>query len=191
MPTGQRQTERGGRAAVSRRDRGATFIEMLVSIVLLGTAGIATLTATAAALRGARVHADVAAAQNWLATAGDALAHVPAESDDNYVACDGTAAGDAAILAAYQDVIDAVPTELVVTVDGVTYWSSATESFGTDCRHALGDRLQLVRLGVVVDDVAETVTVVKRPATEPTVSTLPPPTTIPVGAYEPEPTPGL
>ncbi|MEQ9162065.1 MAG: hypothetical protein RLN74_05110, partial [Ilumatobacter fluminis] len=54
-------------------DLGATFIELLVSIVLLGTAGVAVLAALSTAATGAATNRTIAEVQASLATAGDAM----------------------------------------------------------------------------------------------------------------------
>lgn len=72
-----------------RRDDGSSFIEILVSIVLLGTAGIAVLTAVGAAATGAATHRSIATAQAAVSAAADELAGAstafrPCASADDY-----------------------------------------------------------------------------------------------------------
>ena len=55
------------------RDRGQTFVEILVSIVLLGTAVGGTLTALRATIVSSEVDEGQADAQTWLLAAEDAL----------------------------------------------------------------------------------------------------------------------
>jgi type II secretory pathway pseudopilin PulG len=55
------------------RDRGQTFVEILVSIVLLGTVVSGTLTALRATIVSSRVDANQAKANAWLFAAEDAL----------------------------------------------------------------------------------------------------------------------
>jgi type II secretory pathway pseudopilin PulG len=137
-----------------RRDCGTTYIELLVSIVLLGTVGVAVLTALGAAATGARTHREVADAQLVLAQAGDQLTQVLPQADDSYVAC--------AAPADYEPVVDAVDAGLTVT--SVQYWDRTVGSFTTTCRFASGDRLQLVS-ATVDGHPTRTIEVVKRPAT--------------------------
>jgi len=51
------------------RDRGVSLVEILVSIVLLGTAATATLTALRASVIGTRIERDHSKAQQWLQSA--------------------------------------------------------------------------------------------------------------------------
>jgi type II secretory pathway pseudopilin PulG len=136
------------------RDAGTTYIELLVSIVLLGTVGVAVLTALGAAATGARTHREVAAVQVSLAQAGDQLTQVLPEADDTYVAC--------ATPADYEPVVESIDATLTVT--SVEYWDRTTGSFTGTCRYASGDRLQLIT-ATVDGAAARDITVVKRPAT--------------------------
>ena len=76
------------------RDLGATFIEMLVSIVLLGTVVVGSLTALRATIIATEIDADHANAYTWLQSAADAI------DDAAYVGCD--TASNNTIVAAYQ-----------------------------------------------------------------------------------------
>ena len=106
----------GGGAAVPRRrrDRGATFVEVLVSIVLLGTVVGGTLTALRTTIISGRHDEGQTKAQAWLIAAEDALYRAP------YYACVDPGPGpngpdpddgiDAAeIRASYEAAVDAVP----------------------------------------------------------------------------------
>jgi hypothetical protein len=173
------------------RDRGTGFIEILVSVVILGTAGIALLTALAASARSARVHREIADAQAWLATTGDAVSDV--ESD--YVDCD-TEPDPAVIAATYEATIiapvTAAPSAPMIDIIAVEFWDSSSGSFGAACRYAPeGDRLQKITLQTTIDGDIRTLAVVKRPALEPTHGTAPPPPPVAGGAVVPTPTPGL
>ena len=53
----------------SRRDRGASYIELLVAIVLLGTVVVGVLAAVRATVIGTRVERDHSKAQQWLQSA--------------------------------------------------------------------------------------------------------------------------
>ena len=178
------QMRPGADATPSVRDSGSTFIELLVSIVLLGTVGVAVLTALAASATGAKVHRELSDAQAWLATAGDAISETP-NGTDNYVIC--------AMPSDYQALVP--PEAAAVNVIAVEYWDSALpvpqDEFGSVCQYATGDRLQRITLETTVDGVARTLAVLKRPALEPTQNTQPPPGTVPGGAVVPTPTPGL
>lgn len=89
------------RSAERRRaDRGATFIELLVAIVLLGTAIIGTLTALRATIIGTTVSRDQSKAQQWLQSAagvieGEDYSDCTASLDENTVKSDYQTAIDA------------------------------------------------------------------------------------------------
>ncbi len=68
--------------AMSRRDRGATFVEMLVAIVLLGTTVVGVLTAVRATVIGSAVERDHAKAHQWLQSAIGVITSEP------FVNCD-------------------------------------------------------------------------------------------------------
>lgn len=92
----------GGRGFGSpRRDTGSTFIELLVSIVLLGTVAIGTLTALRATTIGTRIERDHAKAQQWLQSA---VAVIDAA---DYVDCADALTDGALVQSSYQDEVDA------------------------------------------------------------------------------------
>jgi type II secretory pathway pseudopilin PulG len=153
-----------------RRDRGATFIEMLISVVLLGTVAVAVLAAMSAAIVAARTNDKVATVQSRLAQAADAISDTQPEQVA-YVDC-----ADAPPLPAYQAALDAqfAPAGSIVVVS-VEYWDGDAGSFGSTCRTGFGDRLQRVTLRATADDVVREVAVVKRPFAVPTVGVQPAP----------------
>lgn len=170
-------------------DRGSTFIEILVAVVLLGVAGVAVLTALGAAAAGAAVNRSVSDAQAALATAGDALTDTQSEvAEDNYLDCDTNT--ESQIVAAYTAVVAAVSTG--IDVADVEYWSG-TGWDTSACAFGSGERLQRITLSAVADGATKTLQVVKRPMTDPTVGVGP----LPPGAsgagpdVEIEHTPGL
>ena len=143
------------------RDLGTTFIEILVSVVILGTAGVAVLTALATTAAGASTQHGIAEAQSALATAGDAVTAVDIAGDD-YQDC----ASPAAYAARAQS---AAPS---VSVASVEYWTGAAWST-TNCQAAAGERLQRVTLETEARGVTRTLSVIKRPATDPTINVGP------------------
>lgn len=174
-----------------RRDLGATFIEILVSVVLLGTAGVAVLTALATAAAGASTQRSVAEAQSSLASAGDAVSEADPDADD-YLDCDANSPSD--IIAGYQATVDAVraPSAAPVVVTGVEFWNSTSETYGAACRFdPEGDRLQRVTLATDTGGSTHELAVVKRPASEPTLNVGPLPPGGSGATMTPTPTPGL
>lgn len=173
-------------------DRGTSLIELLIAILLVGTAGIAVITTFTVSIRGSDTHRDLADSQALVASAGDVLADVPPDASDDYLSCATTSTTD--IVNGYQAIVDAIPGVASVTVTSIEYWDSTaagTGAFGTTCRYALGDRLQRITLAATADDVTSTLAVVKRPATDQTTNTLAPPTTLGGGNVVPEPNPLL
>ena len=154
-----------------RRDHGATLIEMLISIVLLGTVGVAVLAAMSAAIVAARTNDELATVQSRLAQAVDAISDTEPEQVP-YVDCADGPPGPA-----YQAALDAeFAPPGSIQVLSVEFWNGASGQFGTDCRTATdGDRLQRVTLRAEVDGLAREVAVVKRPFAVPTVSVVPAP----------------
>lgn len=156
----------------SRRDRGVTFIEILVSVVLLGTAGIAVLVATTAAITGARTSDQISKAQELASEVADYLTETDPENV-TYVPC-GTAVD---VRQAYQDAIDAEPRFDTADVqvlavrfeDPTGLFVDGVCSFG----EPHGRRLQQVEFLTRVAESERTMTIVKRPLDVPTVNTVP------------------
>ncbi len=176
----------------TRRDSGASFIEMLVSIVLIGTVGIAVLTALAAATRGAKTHHDLSEAQAWLASTGDAIS----DPDSPYVNCELTSAADIATAYELNIIAPITASTGAPTIDiiSVEFWDSVLLTYGGDgdCRYdSQGDRLQRVTIETTINGDKRTLAVVKRPESPPTVNTGVPPTTLGGGNVIPPATPGL
>lgn len=169
-------------------DQGASLIEILVAVVLLGSAGVGVLASLAAAATGASVQRSMSSAQVWLATTGDAIS----DARGVYLDCAGNSTSE--IIDAYQDVVDAVSVVDAphVVVADVKFWDGS--GFGTDCHYDAGNRLQQVELSTTVHERASSLTVVKRPDTQPIVDLgpIPPGDAGGVdGAAAVEPTPGL
>lgn len=181
------------RGVSARIDRGSTFIEVMVSVVLLGTVGVAVLTALAAATRGAAVHRDIADAQLWLANAGDALT----DDDSDYVDC--VTQPDPAMIANQYEAtiiapITAAASAPTIDIINVEFWDSVGSTYDpVVCNYGppQGDRLQRITLQTTIDGETRTLVVVKRPALPVTVNTGVVPTTIGGGSVVPPLTPGI
>jgi hypothetical protein len=147
-------------------DRGATFIEILVSVVLLSTAGIAILAATTTAIIGARKSDEISKSQAVIAEAADYLT----DTDPDPVAyrdCDSFA-----VVPEYQGDLDTRFGAGVVDVVDVLFWDRNVGDFvsgTTNCRYSNGDRLQEVILRSAINESARTVAVIKRPIDVPTI----------------------
>jgi Tfp pilus assembly protein PilV len=181
MPSMHEERSEAGHSAESRSepDRGSSLIEILISVVLLGTVVLATLGATFSSVVGTRVARDHAKAYQWLQSAGGVLqASERAGCDYDPVNEPSDAAfanGEEKVRLTYQDRIrtgvvnppaweDRQITVLypVKIWDGNRYWEPATAP--QSCYDADGYLLQLVTLQVTSPDgrILETIQVVKR-----------------------------
>lgn len=155
-----REQQAGGGAGVhdGRPDRGASFVEVAVSIVILGMATIAVLTALAAATTTAGVRRNARDAQFALTVAGEAVTDVRGP----YVPCaTPTEPSYAAAVAVPRRLY---PHLAPVTIDTIEYWDGGDGgAWSTTCRFDEGYRLQRITLVVTVDGTRRSLTVVKRP----------------------------
>lgn len=134
----------------SRRDRGMSFVEVLVAVVLIGTTGVAVLAGMAATLRSTAVHDRLATVQARLSNAGDLLTDVTLSSD-TYVSC--ATPGD----------YDALVSALAVSVTAVEFWDGA--GWQGSCSGASSSQLQKLTLHASIEGVDRDLVVVKRKAT--------------------------
>lgn len=147
-------------------DCGATLIEILVSIVLLGTTVVAVLAATHMSVIGTRIERDHAKAYQWLQSANGVLQAA------ERISCE---AGEAAMRLGYQDTVrtgvvnppgwddrQLTVLEPVKVWDGSLYWDPAVAP--KPCYEEDGYRLQLITLQVTdpAGTIIETIQVVKR-----------------------------
>src|SRR5687767_10386953 len=80
-----------------RRDKGVSFIELLIAVVLLGTTIVALLTAVRATVIGTRIERDHSKAHQWLESAVGVIEAY------KFAVCDDTnPANGAVVQAAYQ-----------------------------------------------------------------------------------------
>jgi hypothetical protein len=84
-------------------DHGATFVELLVSIVLIGTAVVGSLAALRATIIATRLEQDHSKAQQWLQSAVGVIER------ENFADCNSVTLDAATIRQAYQDAIDHDP----------------------------------------------------------------------------------
>ena len=159
--TGVKQAEREHIDAPRRPrapDRGTTFVELLVSIVLIGTAVVATLVAVRAVTFASRAHLDQAWADAWLFEAADRVQQAPR------VPCDGSNTDD--IIDAYEAAADDAPPPVAwasgsIAVIDVEFVQRADQNapytFGDACFETLAfadapHRSQRVTLQVTLPD---------------------------------------
>lgn len=81
-------------------DAGVTFVEILVAIVLLGTAVVGTLTAVRATIISAEIERDHSKAEQWLQSAVGVIESV------DFSDCDNPSLDETAILTDYQNAIN-------------------------------------------------------------------------------------
>lgn len=131
-------TERPDGVTSSQRDDGSTFIELLVSIVLLGTIVISVLVSLQVSTTASVVDSNQARANAFLHDASDAVYEAPR------VPC---TAGAAAVAAAYQVAVTPVAppegwTGITVQVTNVQFLTSPDPNsnvftWGSDCREGV------------------------------------------------------
>jgi prepilin-type N-terminal cleavage/methylation domain-containing protein len=145
-----------------RLDRGDTLIEVMITIVLLGTVVAATLTALSATVTGTRLERDRSVAQLWLQSASEFLRESSVQD------CNDPGQTEATIRASYESSIrgGVVPpngwdTGQLRVVEPVLFWDP-TFRFQSACYDDFGFELQLVEIEVVAPggDVSERVEVV-------------------------------
>jgi type II secretory pathway pseudopilin PulG len=140
-----------------RRDSGTTLVEILVSIVLIGTAVVATLGALRVSIVGGTVHRDHANAHAWLQSASDVL-YASEKEDCDTALSDG---GKSVIIGKYQPIVDAVAnpegwTNSQIRIVGLEFWNATDTDndgiveyrFGAVCQDSINLALQRVTLEV-------------------------------------------
>jgi hypothetical protein len=147
----------------SRRDAGLSFIEVLVAIVLLGTALIGVLTAVRATIIGSRVERDHSMAHQWLQSASEVVRGTPR------LGCDVMSEAD--IRAAYETTIrEEAPAPagwndptLIEIIEPIRFWDGQNYLNPPACFETQERYLQLINLQVSNPDgdIVETVQVVK------------------------------
>ncbi len=117
----------GGRAARTGRcrdDRGATLIELIVAVAILGMAVIVLMGGIATGIRVSDIHRKQANAGSYVRAFAEAIESKVAESPTGYTACTG-----ATTPAALYEATFANPAGYERHVTGVAYWNSATSTF--------------------------------------------------------------
>jgi hypothetical protein len=150
--------------AKSRRDRGMSFVEVLVAVVLLGTVVVSILTATRAIVIGSHLERDHAKAHQWLQSASENVQLV------DRIGCD-LPNTEASIRGSYQDTIRLAsdnPTgwadDRIEIVAPIRFWDGEDYLAPPSCFDDEGKFLQLIEIQVKSADgeIIERVQVVKR-----------------------------
>lgn len=142
-------------------DRGITLVEVLVSVVLISTAVIATLTTLRISIVGGTVHRDHSNAHAWLQSASDRLYAAPKEDCSTTPAPPVGDGGKSAILAKYRPIVDQVdnPADWLnwqIRIVDVKFWNASDTDndgiveyrFGTVCQDSINLALQQLTLEV-------------------------------------------
>lgn len=167
------------RAVLSRRDSGATLVEVVIAVVLVGVLLTVVLGAARVSIIGTRLERDHAKSYQWLQSANGVLQaadRVSCDHDPVNVPEDAAfGSGEEKVRLTYEQTIrDGVvnPPEWadyqlsvlypVMVWDGAQYWEPAAAP--KPCYDADGYLLQLVTLQVTSPDgeIIETIQVVKR-----------------------------
>ena len=145
-----------------RRDRGVSFIEVLVSIVLLGTTVIGVLAAVRTSVIGARLESDHAKAQQWLQSASENV------RDIERLGCDTNL--EDVIRSTYQAQLQAGgdnppgwQDDRLEIIEPIQFWDGTQYLDPPACFETQRRYLQLITLQVKNpdDEIIETVQVVK------------------------------
>lgn len=152
----------GTRSSRSRRhqanDRGITLVEILVSVVLIGTAVVATLTTLRVSIVAGTVHRDHSNAHAWLQSASDVL-YALEKVDCDTAAPDG---GKSDILDTYyQPAVNLVAnpedwTNSQINIVDLKFWNASDTDndgiveyrFGTVCQDSINLALQQLTIEV-------------------------------------------
>ncbi len=134
-----------------------TLIEVLVSVMLLGTVVVSTLGVLRISVLGGTVHRDHANAHAWLQSASDVV-YATTKVDCSTGTPDS---GKEAIRAAYQSVVDPVPNPETwansqIRIIDIQFWNSADTDndgivefrFGTACQDDKNLSLQRITIQV-------------------------------------------
>jgi len=152
-------------------DRGSTLIEVIITIVIIGSVVAGTMASLQASVIASTRHRDHSNAHGWLQSASDVLYASPKENCNPALPSNG----EAATRAKYDDVIKVVTNPQgwadwqIKVVAPVLFWNAANIDadpdieyfFGSACNSSLS--LQLVRLEVrsPKGTIIETVEIVK------------------------------
>lgn len=149
------------------------MVEILISIVLMGTAVGGTLSALRSSIVGGTIQRDHANAHAWLQSASD-LIYAEPKTPCNPSLADG---GESDVRTAYEAIADGVAnpegwsTWQISVVGPIQFWNAADVnndrvpeySFGSNCQEDVGLSLQLIKLQVRSPNgrIVETVEIVK------------------------------
>lgn len=157
------------RAAPRSADRGVTFVELLVAIVLLGTAVVGTLTALRATVIGTGIDRNHANAYAWLQSAADSIALAPYLSCSTYSNTQILATYDGSAQGALRPVGWETGSGATVHVTSVAYLSRSgtSETWGSTCaaadaESALSSQLVIVEVASPDGDFTASLEVIKR-----------------------------
>ena len=111
-----------------------SLVEILVSVVLLGAAGVAVLGAMATAARGTSVNRSQADAIVWLQSTADYLANTPfVQCGAGFNVQDRYNQNTDQLAATAAPKPEGTTTQGTISVIGVQFWDSTSSSFSSTC----------------------------------------------------------
>lgn len=129
-------------------DRGSSLVEVLISIVLIGTTSVAGLVALRTSTISSATNRDHVNAHAWLQSASDVLYGAPRQDCGS-----PTAPTEAAVRAAYLDIVRGTsnpqgwPAANIEIVAPVKFWDGQS-TYQSTCYDDLGVNLQLIKIQV-------------------------------------------
>ena len=144
------------------RDRGASLIEILISVVLLGLAVTAMLSTLEITIHASTTERDHANAHAWMQTASDVLYRLERKE----CGTNGAIADEDLVRTFYQDKIRELadnpeewPYDKIEVIEPVLFWDG--EVYQDVCYYETGLQLITIRVRNLNDEIVETVQVVK------------------------------
>jgi prepilin-type N-terminal cleavage/methylation domain-containing protein len=178
MTTGTAEPHRARSRPARQRDAGVSLIEILIAIVLLGTAAVSVVGALQVSIIGTRLERDHAKAYQWLQSSDGVLqAAARVGCDFNPVLDAPYTSGEQKARIEYQNLIRAGvvnpsgwdDSQIIIIPpikvwDGNQYWDPYSAGAPKQCFDSDGYLLQLITLQVESPDgdIIETIQVVKR-----------------------------
>jgi Tfp pilus assembly protein PilV len=151
-PLASRRTIVGRRQAGQAGERGETLIELLVTVVILGTAVVALVGALAVAVRVSDIHRKQATAGASVRAFAEALETRVAAAPTGYVNC--------ATTVSYAGAYPSVPAGYVATITAVSYWDGS--AFVAICATDTGVQRVSLTVGSIDGRASEQLDVVLR-----------------------------
>jgi hypothetical protein len=147
-----------------RRDSGTTFVELLISIVLLGIGVLAVLTASRAAIIGSTTERDHSKAHEWLQSASEVVADpaglawldcdLPLDGEQIRASYEASLRGESSIVPETWD------SSRIAIPDAVTF-AQPSGDYGSACFDAIDRQLITIEVSDPEGEIIERVQIVK------------------------------